>query len=96
MTQQQAINSIAAFVHANKTAETMARGISDDERALLQHTNLFGSDGYPVRKLRKRGWVWGPWRSVKGPPTTFRTKREATESFERFLDVLRDATAGRI
>lgn len=26
----------------------------------------------------------------------FKTKREAVESFERLLDVLRDATAGRI
>lgn len=51
--------------------------------------------GYPVRKLG-RGWTWGPWRTVNGPPTKFKTKREATESFERFYDILLDAHAGRM
>ncbi len=68
------------------------RGLSDDERALVTHVSRFGSDGYPVRKLTKsRCWVWGDFRSVKGPPTTFKTKREAVASFEAFLDVLHEA-----
>ncbi len=69
------------------------RGLSDDERALLNHWSRFGSDGYPIRKLGNSGrcWVWGPWRSVKGPPTTFKTKREAVASFEAFIDVLIEA-----
>ena len=71
------------------------RGISEDELALLNHWMMWGSDGYPVQKLG-RSWSWGPWRTVQGPPTVFKTKREAVASFERFVDVLLDAKAGRI
>lgn len=66
------------------------RGISEDERALMSHISRWGSDGYPVRKTG-RGWTWGPWRSIQGPPTVFKTKREAVAMFERFLDVLLEA-----
>ncbi len=68
----------------------MNRVVTEDERALLEQVIRWGSDGYPIAKLG-RGWAWGPWRSVNGPPTIFRTKREAVAHFERFLDVLRDA-----
>lgn len=71
------------------------RGISEDEIALLQHVTMFGSDGYPVKKLG-RGWTWGPWRGINGPPTVFKLKRDAVASFERFLDVLLEAKAGRL
>ncbi len=71
------------------------RGITEDERALLNHVTRWGSDGYPVRKIGSR-WTWGPWRSVQGPPVAFRTKREAIASFEAFESVLCDAIAGRI
>jgi len=72
------------------------RGVTEDERALLNHVIRWGSDGYPVSKVGSRHWSWGPWRSVNGPPCVFPTKREAVASFERFLDILRDALAGRI
>lgn len=73
------------------------RGLSEDERALLTHLSRFGSDGYPVVKLiSRRGWVWEDWRSVRGAPTVYKTKREAVAAFERFYAVLRDAAAGRI
>lgn len=65
----------------------MERKVTQEERALLQHVSMFGSDGYPVRKLR-RGWVWGT-DSVKGPPVVFGTKAEAVAAFESFLDILR-------
>lgn len=64
------------------------RGITDDERALVQHVGLWGSAGYPVRKVGSRHWTWGPWRSVAGCPRVFPTKRAATASFENFVDVL--------
>ncbi len=68
------------------------RTLSEDETALLNHWSRWGSDGYPVRKLKKSHcWIWGPWRSVNGPPTTFKTKREAVASFEAFIDVLIEA-----
>lgn len=65
------------------------RIVTEDERALMNHWSMWGSDGYPIQKLGSR-WTWGPWRSVQGPPTLFRTKREAVASFEAFIDVLRE------
>jgi hypothetical protein len=70
------------------------RGITESERSLLTHISRWGSDGYPVHRLGKR-WSWGT-DAVPGPPTVFRTKREAVESFERFHDILLDALAGRL
>jgi hypothetical protein len=72
------------------------RGLSDDERAFLEHVRLWGSAGYPVKRVGSRHWAFGPWRSIEGPPCVFKTKREAVASCERFLDVLRDALAGRL
>ncbi len=73
------------------------RGITEDERSLVNHITRWGSDGYPVRKSG-RGWAWGPWRGVQGPPAIFKTKREAVQAFERFheilLDELRDERRG--
>ena len=63
------------------------RHITEDERALLNHVSMFGSDGYPIRKL-KSCWIVEDWRSVKGAPTTYKTKRAATAHFEAFIDVL--------
>ncbi len=71
------------------------RGITEDERALLQHITRWGSDGYPIHKL-SRGWTWGPWRSVKGPPVIYKTKKEAVASFEAYENILIDAIQGRI
>jgi len=68
----------------------VSRPITDDERALMMHLSMWGSDGYPINKLG-RGWTWGPWRSVKGPPVVFKTKRAAVASFEAFCNVLREA-----
>ena len=70
------------------------RGISEAEGSLMTHVTMFGSDGYPIRKLGRK-WGWGT-DAVKGPPVCFLTKREAVESFEVFLDVLNDAYAGRL
>ena len=74
---------------------SVPRGLTADERDLLAHISMWGSDGYPVRKTG-RHWAWGPWRSVNGPPTCFKTKREAVASFEAFHQVLIDALAVRI
>lgn len=62
------------------------RIITEAERSLMTHVSMWGSDGYPITKL-KRGWIWGT-SEVKGPPVVFKTKRECVESFERFHDVL--------
>ena len=76
--------------------ETGLRGLSEDEKALLNNIGMWGSSGYPVQKVGSRHWTWGPWRGIKGEPVCFTTKRQAVASFEAFMDVLRDASAGRI
>lgn len=70
------------------------RGLTTDERNLLAHISMWGSDGYPVRKLGAK-WTWS-YRSISGPPVLFKTKREAVASFEAFHQVLIDALAGRV
>jgi len=62
------------------------RELTAGERSLMTHVSMWGSDGYPITKL-KRGWIWGT-SEVNGPPVVFKTKREAVQSFERFHDVL--------
>jgi hypothetical protein len=63
------------------------RQITEGERRLLQHISQWGSEGYPIQKVG-RGWTWGA-DGVRGPPVLFKTKREAIESFEKYLDILR-------
>lgn len=81
------------FVNPDSLRPLGDRGMTDDEIALLKHVSMFGSDGYPVRKVGRR-WSWS-FRSVSHP-SVFPTKREATESFEAFVDILMDAYAGRL
>ncbi len=53
------------------------REISKDEKALLTHISMWGSDGYPVQQI-SGGWAWGPWRSIKGSPLIFPSKKLIT------------------
>ena len=73
----------------------MARGITEDELALLGHWSMWGSEGYPIEK-HGRSWHWRDWRSVKGSPQVYRTKLEAVAAFEQFIDILLAAKAGRL
>lgn len=57
------------------------RRLTEAERDLMKHINMWGARGYPIRKLGANRWVWGT-DYVKGPPTVFKTKRAAVESFE--------------
>lgn len=66
--------------------------LSRDERELLAHITMFGSDGYPVAKLGRR-WIVADAFGVKGPPTVFRTKREAVASFEAWYALARERMA---
>jgi hypothetical protein len=75
--------------------EILLRGLSEDERLLLNRLTMFGSDAYPISKL-SGGWCWGPVGTIKGPPVIFPTKRLAVASFEAFYQILLDAKAGRI
>lgn len=66
------------------------RPLTEDERWLVDHVSMWGSDGYPVRK-RGNHWSWD-CRSLKSP-TVYKTKREATAAFEAYLDVLHSCKA---
>lgn len=68
----------------------MSRPVTEAERRLMQHVSMFGSDGYPVRKLGAARWVWGT-DEVKGPPTVFKTKGAAVAHFETWMEVIREA-----
>ena len=64
--------------------------LSEDERGLMTHISRWGSDGYPVHKVGSKHWVWGPFRSINGAPVCFPTKKQAVESFEKYMDSLRE------
>lgn len=66
--------------------------LTDDEAALLYTVNMNGSAAYPVAKIRGR-WFIGPWRSWKGFPTCYKTKREAVAQFERWASLARERFA---
>jgi hypothetical protein len=69
------------------TGENMSRRLNDAERRLMNHVNMWGSAGYPIRKLGAGRWVWGT-DDVKGPPTVFKTKTAAVESFKAWRDLM--------
>ena len=69
-----------------------SRPLDDNERQLLTHVMRFGADGYPVQKIGNR-WHWQDAHGVPGAPTTWKTKREAVEAFERFVNTLMDRQA---
>jgi hypothetical protein len=60
--------------------------LSEDERGLMTHISRWGSEGYPVRKVGSKHWAWGPFRSINGAPVCFPTKKQAVESFEKYMD----------
>lgn len=62
--------------------------LSEAESNFLQHMTRWGSDGYPIRKVGKRHWIWEECLGVSGPLTVFHTKGAAYEAIERYLDVL--------
>ena len=66
----------------------MVRTLTEDERALLRHVGMWGSEGYPIQKFARK-WSWGGFLSIKGSPIMFKTKREAIASFEAYYAFLR-------
>lgn len=71
------------------------QNLSQAENDFLRHISMWGSAGYPVRKLG-RGWIVSDFWGVKGPPKVYRTKREVVAYVELFLEILRDKAAGRL
>lgn len=71
-------------------------GLNANERNWLNHMTRWGSDGYPVRKLRPGRWVWDEFFGIKGAPTVYKTKKAAMAAVEAYEDLLIDKHAGRI
>lgn len=82
------------FVNPDALIVLGDRGLTDDEIQLMKHISMFGSTGYPVRKVGSKHWTWD-FRSLNAP-VVWKTKREATGSFERYHAILLDAYAGRL
>jgi hypothetical protein len=66
---------------------TFDRPLSEDERGLVKHIGMWGSQGYPVRKAGRQ-WTWR-FCSLEAP-ALYKTKREATAAFETYMGVLYD------
>ena len=78
----------------NDVNATHSPHLSTAENDFLQHMMRFGSDGYPIQKI-KRSWHWMEFWGVKCAPTVYKTKREAMAAVERYVDILVDRVAGR-
>lgn len=66
--------------------------LTNDEAALLYHTGMWGSAGYPISKMGGK-WFITSFRSWTGFPTAFKTKKAATAQFEAWCDLARDRYA---
>jgi hypothetical protein len=69
--------------------------LSENERRFLNHNIRWGSDGYPITKV-KGGWIWHESWGIKGTPVVYKTKKAAGEAIEKYVDILADKAAGRI
>ncbi len=68
--------------------------LTEAENRWLQHVQMWGSDAWPILKL-KRGWIWDEAWGVAGAPTVYKTKREAMDAIECYIQALLDRLAGR-
>lgn len=69
--------------------------LSAGENSWLTHINMWGSNGYPVRKLGTR-WTFDRAFGVGGTPVVYPTKKAAVAACEAFYAILRDKSAGRL
>ena len=69
--------------------------LTEAEQNFLRHISRWGSDGYPIQKLSKRGWIWNDCWGCKGAPTVYGTKKAVSEAIERYHTALLDRLAGR-
>ncbi len=63
--------------------------LTEEEQHDLDHNMRWGSDGYPLSKV-KSGWL------LKHFPKVFKTKKSAGEQWEKYIDILLDKKANRI
>lgn len=62
--------------------------LSTAENDFLQHTNRWGSDGYPIRKMKGGRWIWESSHGIKGSPTVYRTLRDGHLAIENYISSL--------
>lgn len=72
----------------------MTAELATSERETLDHVMMFGSDSYPIHKLRSR-WLVDRFFGNEVTVRTFKTKAEAIEAVEQYLEGLRNKKAGR-
>jgi hypothetical protein len=70
--------------------------LTESENRFLSHMSMWGSAGYPVRKVGTGRWIWDEFHGVKGAPVVYRTKRDCVDAIETYIGVLCDKSAGRI
>lgn len=81
--------------HDRETQSDRHPNLSIAEGTFLDHMTRCGSEAYPVRKIGRKWWV-GEAFGIDGPPTPFKTKREAYAFVDRYLDILLDKLAGSL
>ncbi len=60
--------------------------ITADEAQALMHWSRWGTDGYPILKV-KNGWTYNGFRSLSSPEV-YKTKRAAVAAWEDLIDIL--------
>lgn len=61
------------------------RELTEDENWIVGHWSMFGSAGYPIRKLGSKRWIVAGQRGRGSCPKVFTTKRAASEQWESFV-----------
>lgn len=69
--------------------------LNENERRFLNHMGRWGSDGYPIMRV-KSGYIWTEFCGIKGAPTVYKTMRAAASAIEAYIDILVDRAAGRL
>ena len=67
--------------------------LTDDEAALLYTVSMRGSAAYPIQKSSGNRWWIAAWRGWTGFPVPFKTKKAATEQFEKWMALARERFA---
>jgi len=76
--------------------ENPGQVLSEDELFALNHYSRYGSDGYPIRKGKNGKWWVEGIRGCGAFPVPYKTKREASAQWERYISILMDRKAGRL
>ena len=73
---------------------TYSPNLTEGENQLLAHYIRYGSDGYPVQKV-KGGWLWTEMYGIKGAPTVYKTKKSCHAAIEAYIHILIGRRTGR-